>query len=128
LSGRPAPGSTARHPVDLDELELICIDPLPSCIWCQGMADFVDQISDERAGRRLARAIEGKAAFRRFKAHLHEEHPQLLPAGTPFAMPVHAAAQSSGSPTTCSSTTTRPRASSTSTPRPMWRDPDSRLR
>jgi hypothetical protein len=41
-------------PVDLDELDLICIDPLPSSIRYQDMADFADQISDERAGRRLA--------------------------------------------------------------------------
>jgi hypothetical protein len=41
------------------------------------MADFADQVSDERAGRRLARAIQGKGAFRRFKAGLQEEgqHP-----------------------------------------------------
>jgi hypothetical protein len=40
-----------QTPVDLDELDLICIDPLPSYIWYQDMADFADQISDERAGR-----------------------------------------------------------------------------
>jgi hypothetical protein len=44
------------------------------------MADFADRISDDIAGRRLARAIQGKGAFRRFKAELHEEYPQLLPA------------------------------------------------
>ena len=43
------------------------------------MADFADGITDERAGRRLARAIQGKGAFRRFKDELHEEHPELLP-------------------------------------------------
>jgi hypothetical protein len=70
--------------VDLDELDLICIDPLPSYIWYQDMADFADQISDERAGRRLARAIQGQGAFRRFNAQLHEEHPHLLPAWYAF--------------------------------------------
>lgn len=44
------------------------------------MADFAERISDERAGRRLARAIRGKGAFRRFKDELYEEYPQLLPA------------------------------------------------
>jgi hypothetical protein len=73
-----------QTPVDLDELDLICIDPLPSSIWYQDMADFADQISDERAGRRLARTIQGKGAFRRFKAELHEECPQLLPAWYAF--------------------------------------------
>ena len=53
-----------------DELDLICIDPVPSYIWDQDMADFADQVSDERAGRRLARALQGKGAFRRFKAEL----------------------------------------------------------
>jgi len=32
------------------------------------MADFAERISDGRAGRRLARAIDGRGAFRRFKA------------------------------------------------------------
>lgn len=44
------------------------------------MADFAGGITDERAGRRLAQAIQGKGAFRRFKAELHEEYPDLLPA------------------------------------------------
>jgi Uncharacterised protein family (UPF0158) len=43
------------------------------------MADFADGITDERAGRRLARAIQGKGAFRWFKDELHEEYPGLLP-------------------------------------------------
>jgi hypothetical protein len=41
--------------VDLDELDLVCIDPLPSYVWYQDMADFAERISDERVGRRLAR-------------------------------------------------------------------------
>ena len=48
------------------------------------MADFADGITDERAGRRLARAIQGKGAFRRFKDELHEEYPDLLPAWYEF--------------------------------------------
>jgi hypothetical protein len=71
-------GIDGRTPVDLDELDLIRIDPVPSYIWYQDMADFADQISDERAGRRLARAIQGKGAFRRFRAELQEEYPDLL--------------------------------------------------
>ncbi len=77
-------GINGQASVDLDELDLICIDPVPSSIWYQDMADFADQISDERAGRRLARAIQGKGAFRRFKAELHEEYPNLLPAWYAF--------------------------------------------
>jgi hypothetical protein len=42
------------------------------------------QRGDERAGPRLARAIQDKGAFRRFKAQLHEEYPQLLRAWHAF--------------------------------------------
>jgi hypothetical protein len=48
------------------------------------MAGFAETITDERAGRRLARAIQGKGAFRRFKDELHEEDPGLLPAWYTF--------------------------------------------
>jgi hypothetical protein len=77
-------GIDGQTPVDLDELDLVCIDPLPSWVWYQDMADFAGQITDERAGRRLARAIQGKGAFRRFKDELHEEYPDLLPAWYAF--------------------------------------------
>jgi hypothetical protein len=58
-------GIDGQTPVDLDELDLVIIDPLPSWVWYQDMADFADGITDERAGRRLSRAIQGKGAFRR---------------------------------------------------------------
>ena len=77
-------GIDGQTPVNLDELDLIVIDPLPSWVWYQDMADFADGITDERAGRRLARAIQSKGAFRRFKDELHEEHPDLLPAWYAF--------------------------------------------
>jgi hypothetical protein len=71
-------GIDGEHPVDLDELDLIAIDPLPSYVWYQDMADFAEGISDERAGRRLARALDGRGAFRRFKNELYDEYPELL--------------------------------------------------
>ncbi len=77
-------GIDGQTPVDLDDLDLVCIDPLPSWIWYQDMADFAEAITDEQAGRRLARAIQGKGAFRRFKDKLHEEHPDLLSAWYAF--------------------------------------------
>lgn len=79
-------GIDGQTPIDLDDLdlELIGIGPLPSWIWYQDMADFAEAITDERAGRRLARAIAGKGAFRRFKDELHEEYPELLPAWYAF--------------------------------------------
>jgi hypothetical protein len=73
-------GIDGQTPVDLDDLELVGIGPLPSWIWYQDMADFAEAITDERAGRRLARAIQGQGAFRRFKDELHQEYPDLLPA------------------------------------------------
>jgi hypothetical protein len=78
-------GIDGEHPVDLDELDLIAIQPLPSYVWYQDMADFAEGVSDERAGRRLTRAIQGKGAFRRFKNELYEEHPELLPAWHAFS-------------------------------------------
>jgi hypothetical protein len=79
-------GIDGHTPVELDELDLdlIGIDPLPSYIWYQDMADFAERVTDERAGRRLARAIQGKGAFRRFKDELHQEYPELLPAWYAF--------------------------------------------
>ena len=79
-------GIDGQTPVDLDDLDpdLVCINPLPSWVWYQDMADFADGITDERAGRRLARAIQGRGAFRRFKDELQEEHPGLLPAWYAF--------------------------------------------
>lgn len=53
-------GIDGENPVDLDELDLICIEPLPSYVWYQDMADFAGQVQEERAGRRLARAIQGQ--------------------------------------------------------------------
>ncbi len=77
-------GIDGQTPVDLDELDLVCIDPLPSYIWYQDMADFAEAITGEQAGRRLLRAIQGKGAFRRFKDELHDEYPDLLPAWYAF--------------------------------------------
>ena len=71
-------GIDGQTPVDLDELDLVCIDPLPSWVWYQDMADFADAITDEQAGRRLLQAIQGKGAFRRFKNELHGAYPDLL--------------------------------------------------
>lgn len=73
-------GIDGQHPVDLDDLDpdLVGIHPLPSHVWYEDMADFAEQISDEQAGRRLARAIRGRGAFRHFKDELHEEYPHLV--------------------------------------------------
>jgi hypothetical protein len=77
-------GIDGQTPVDLDDLDLVGIDPLPTNVWYQDMADFAEGITDERAGRMLLRALQGKGAFRRFRDELHEEHPELLRAWYPF--------------------------------------------
>ncbi len=51
-------GIEGEHPVELDELDLIAIDPLPPYVWFQDMADFADGITDHdrpTAGRVIAR-------------------------------------------------------------------------
>ena len=74
-------GIDGQNRVDLDDLDpdLVSIDPLPSYVWYEDMADFAEMVTDEHAGRRLARAIQGKGAFRRFRDELEEEYPKLLP-------------------------------------------------
>jgi hypothetical protein len=71
-------GIDGENPVDLDELDLILIDPLPSYVWYRDMVDFAEGISDRAAGRSLSRALEGKGAFRRFRNELYERHPVLI--------------------------------------------------
>ena len=39
-------GIDGENPVEIDELDLIPIDPLPSYVWYQDMVDFADGISD----------------------------------------------------------------------------------
>jgi hypothetical protein len=77
-------GIDGQTQVDLDELDLVRIHPLPSWVWYQDMADFAEGITNERAGRTLLRAIQGKGAFRRFRTELQEEHPGLLSAWYAF--------------------------------------------
>jgi Uncharacterised protein family (UPF0158) len=73
-------GIDGENPVELDELDLILIDPLPSSVWYQDMVDFADGISDRGAGERLSRALQGKGAFRRFRNELYRRHPELISA------------------------------------------------
>ena len=73
-------GIDGENPVEIDELDLILIDPLPSYVWYQDMVDFAEGISDRAAGRRLSRSLQGKGAFRRFKNELYQRHPELISA------------------------------------------------
>jgi hypothetical protein len=58
-------GIDGQTPVDLDDLDpdLVSINPLPSYVWYQDMADFAEAVTDEQVGRRLARAIQGQGSF-----------------------------------------------------------------
>lgn len=78
-------GIDGSNPVDLDDLDLVPIEPLPSAVWYTDMADFAEGITDDAAGRRLGRAIRGKGAFRRFKDELFEEYPALVPVWQAFS-------------------------------------------
>lgn len=73
-------GIDGQNPVDLEELDLILIDPLPSYVWYQDMVDFAEGVSDRAAGRRLAGSLQGRGAFRRFRHQLYEHHPELISA------------------------------------------------
>jgi hypothetical protein len=91
-------GIDGQTPVDLDELDLVVIEPLPSWVWYQDMADFAEATTDERARRRLGQVIQGKGAFRRFRDELHEEYPSTnstaaaaKPCTSPSCLPRRAA-------------------------------------
>jgi hypothetical protein len=43
-------GIDGQTPVDLDEVDLLCIDPLPSWVWYQDMADFAGQLLTNALG------------------------------------------------------------------------------
>lgn len=71
-------GIDGQNPVEVDELDLILIDPLPPSVWFQDMADFVNGIGDAVARRELTQSLQGRGAFRRFKNQLYEHHPDLI--------------------------------------------------
>ena len=71
-------GVDGQNPVDLDDLDLLLIDPLPPSVWYEDMADFAEQVSDPAAQQRLGRALSGRGAFRRFKDELYAEYPELV--------------------------------------------------
>jgi hypothetical protein len=71
-------GIDGQNPVEIDELDLILIDPLPAYVWYQDMADFADGISDTAASRQLSIALQGRGAFRRFRNQVYDRHPELI--------------------------------------------------
>jgi hypothetical protein len=77
-------GIDGENPVEIDELDLILIDPLPSHVWYQDMADFADGVSDIAAARQLSGSLQGRGAFRRFKKQVYDHHPELISAWHAF--------------------------------------------
>ncbi|MEO5662327.1 MAG: UPF0158 family protein [Nocardioides sp.] len=73
-------GIDGDNHVEIDVLDLLLIDPLPSYVWFQDMADFADGISDSAASQRLTQALQERGAFRRFKNQVYKHHPELIPA------------------------------------------------
>lgn len=71
-------GIDGQNPVDLDELDLILIEPLPPSVWWQDMEDFALGVSDPKASARLLDALQGRGAFRRFKHELYEWQSELI--------------------------------------------------
>ena len=93
-------GIDGQPPVDLDELDLVVIDPLPTWVWYQDMADFAAGITNEDAGLRLARAIQGKEHSAASKTSSMRSTRTSCQRGTPSGMPVPGVAPCNGSPIT----------------------------
>lgn len=70
-------GVDGEHPVDIEDLDLISIDPIPSFVWFHDMVDFANGISDTTTGEQLARTPHGRGAFRRFTIQIYK-HPKLI--------------------------------------------------
>ena len=71
-------GIDGENPVEIDELDLIIIDRLPSHVWYQDMLYFAEGISDRAAGERLSASLQGRGAFRGFNNEVYEHHPELI--------------------------------------------------
>jgi hypothetical protein len=71
-------GIDGQSPVDLDELDLTLIDPLPFYVRYQDMADFAAGINDDTAGRRLGRAIRGREHSAGSRTSCTKEYPDLV--------------------------------------------------
>jgi predicted nucleotidyltransferase len=73
----PVTGEVMAWSEDMDEPspeegDARLVEPIPSFEAYEDMRDFVARVPDRRAADGLARAIEGRGAFRRFKDTLYE--------------------------------------------------------
>ena len=93
-------GIDGQTPAGLDDLDLVGIDPLPSWIWYQDMADFAEAITDERAGRRWPGPSRARGPSAGSKTSCTMSIRTCCRRGTPSAMPAPSGAPSSGWPAT----------------------------
>jgi len=110
-------GIDGHTKIDLDDLdpELISIRPLPSWVWYQDMEEFARGITDDRAGRSLARAIQGRGAFRGSRTNSTRSTRIYFLPGTPSGRHAPCAEPSNGSPRRNSSTKQSPTATERTT-------------
>ena len=101
-------GIDGEHPIDPDDVDLICIDPLPSYVWYQDMADFADRISDDRAGRDWPARSGGVAPSDGSRTNSMRSIRISCRPGTPFVTPAPSVVPWSGLLTTTLSTRRRP--------------------
>ena len=109
-------GIDGQTPVDVDDLDLIGIDPLPSYVWYQDMAEFAERASDTKPDAGWREPLRARAPFVVSKTCCTKNIRTCCRRGTPSARPAANAARSTGSSTTRSSTTTQPPGFSTTTP------------
>jgi hypothetical protein len=63
--------------IDADRERYVFIEPIPSTVAYDVMADFVDQLSPSDVKERLSRALDRDRPFRRFKDVLYDAPPLL---------------------------------------------------
>ncbi|BCB79165.1 UPF0158 family protein [Phytohabitans flavus] len=84
ISGPATVASTARRPLTsmtwISSRSTRCARVSGSRTWRMSPR----LVGDEQAARRLARAIDGRGAFRRFNNELHQEYSHLIPAWRAF--------------------------------------------
>ena len=56
-------GMNGENPVEIDELELIPIDPIPSYVWYQDMADFAEGVPTVRLVGAWSGRFRGRERF-----------------------------------------------------------------
>ena len=121
-------GIDGENPVDLDELDLMPIDPLPSAVWYADMADFAEGVSDDAAGGGWGGLSEAGEPFVGSKTSCSRSTRIWCRGGTPSETLGQSVEQSNGYSAKGSSRTMPPASSWSTTRIPTCLDDtDSRL-